>query len=149
MSGQQPSHSRARAPRKPPDGVVGPPAGAVADSFTKEWADLVNEASPSEALVERVARWMHSSDPGRFQRMVGIAAVDKTKQIALYRDDWFELAGLSADQFDRDDVAKVLERCRLAVAVVGNQRVRRVGKAIYETGFVRQPSRNLRYSTRS
>ena len=110
----------------------------LAESVTKEWGDLVNTEPSSEALVERVARSMYHSEPGRFHWIVGIGAIDKTKQFSLYRDDWFEIAGLSADQFEGDDVARVLERCRLAVAVVGDKRIMRVGKAVYETGFIRQ-----------
>jgi AbiV family abortive infection protein len=114
----------------------------LAESVTKEWGDFINREGPSEALVEGVARSMHHSEPGRFHWMVGIGAVDKTKQLSLYRDDWFKIAGLSADQFDGDDVARVLERCRLAVTVVGDKRIMRVGMAIYETGLLRQSGRS-------
>jgi AbiV family abortive infection protein len=130
-------------PGKRPSGHVRKQAAVssllLAESFTKEWRDLVKREGGSEVLVEDVARWMRDSEPGRFHGMVGIGAVDKTKQLSLYRDDWFELAGLSADQFDGEDVARVLERCRLVVAVVDDKRIMRVGKAIYETGLIRQP----------
>ena len=139
------SHATALGPcQKTGSGVVAPIGRVRREGMGR----LVNTEPPSEALVERVARSMYNSEPGRFHWMVGIGAVDKTKQLSLYRDDWFEIAGLSADQFEGDDVARVLERCRLAVAVVGDKRVVRVGKAIFETGLVCQSSRSFIRQTR-
>jgi AbiV family abortive infection protein len=103
----------------------------LAESVTKELGEVIISGAVDDELVERVASFMHESDSGRFHWLVGIGAVDKTKQVALYRDD----LGLSAEGFDGADLEKVVSRCRLAVAAVSDQRVMRVGKAIYEVTF--------------
>jgi AbiV family abortive infection protein len=107
----------------------------LAESVAKELGEAIMSGQASDELVERVTSFLHGSESGRFHWLVGIGAVDKTKQVALYRDDWFEAAGLSAEQFSGVDLETLFERCRLAVAAVSDQRTMRVGKAIYETGF--------------
>jgi hypothetical protein len=59
-------------------------------------------------------------------------ALEEYLQVALYRDDLYAATGLSAEGFDAADLEKVFSRCRLAVAAVSDQRVMRVGKAIYK-----------------
>jgi len=107
----------------------------LAESVANELGEVIMNGPINDELVERVARFMHENKSGRFHWLVGIGAVDKTKQVALYRDDWLEAAGLSAEQFSGGDLEELFERCRLAVAAVSDQRVMRVGKAIYETSF--------------
>jgi AbiV family abortive infection protein len=105
----------------------------LAESVTKELGEVIISGAVDDELVERVARFMHESDSGRFHWLVDIGAVDKTKQLALYRDDdLYAATGLSADGFDGADLEKLFSQCRLAVAAVSDQRVMRVGKAIYE-----------------
>jgi AbiV family abortive infection protein len=104
----------------------------LADSVTKELGEVITSGAVDDVLVERVARFMHDSDSGRFHWLVGIGAVDKTKQVALYHDDLYAATGLSPEGFDGADLEKLFSRCRLAVAAVSDQRVMRVGKAIYE-----------------
>ena len=111
----------------------------LAESVTNELGEEIASCPTDNALVERVARFMHGSESGRFHWLVRIGAVDKTKQLGLYRDDWFETAGLGAAQFSDADAQTLFERCRLAVAGIGDQRVMRVGKALYEVGLSQNP----------
>src|ERR1700730_6405994 len=72
--------------------------------------------------IERVSRAMYDSEAGKFVRLVGVGAVDKTKQIAFYRDDWLESGGLHADQFDASDVTQLFEKCRAVIAALGDSK---------------------------
>jgi AbiV family abortive infection protein len=108
----------------------------LAESVAKELGAAITTGSASDELVERVARFMHGSESGRFHWLVRIGAMDKTKQVALYRDDWLDAAGLSADQFTYTDLQALFEQCRHAIAAVGDQRMMRVGKAIYEADLL-------------
>jgi AbiV family abortive infection protein len=107
----------------------------LAESVAKELGEVIVSGAADDELVERAARFMHESDSGRFHWLVGIGAVDKTKQVALYRDDFYAATGLTADGFDGADLEKVFGQRRLAVAAVSDQRVMRIGKAIYEVHF--------------
>ncbi len=94
----------------------------LAQYTTKELGDLVSSGPMTAELIERVARAMYVSEAGRFARLVGVGAVDKTKQIAFYRDDWLESAGLHAGQFEASDVTQLLEKCRAAIAALGDSK---------------------------
>jgi AbiV family abortive infection protein len=107
----------------------------LAEAVMKELGEVIISGSVDDELVERVARFMHENDSGRFHWLVGIGALDKTKQVALYRDDLCAAAGLGAEDFDGADLEKLFSQCRLAVAAVSDQRMMRVGKAIYEAQF--------------
>jgi AbiV family abortive infection protein len=87
-----------------------------------------------DILVERVAKALFESRDGKFSREVLMGALDKTKQVALYRDGWLDAAGLHADQFDQSDVTALFDRVRSAIEAVGDQKLVRVGRAIYEVG---------------
>ena len=60
-------------------------------------------------------------------------ALDKTKQLGLYCDDWMTEASLHADQFSNTDVNAILSIARRAIDVVDDARSMRTGRAIYET----------------
>jgi hypothetical protein len=60
-------------------------------------------------------------------------ALDKTKQLGLYRDDWLTDASLHADQFSDTDVNAIFSIARRAIEVVDDARIMRTGRAIYET----------------
>lgn len=104
----------------------------LAQYTTRELSDVVTSGPINTELIERVARAMYASEAGRFDRLVGLGAVDKTKQLAFYRDDWLESTGLHADQFEASDVTQLFDKCRVAIAAVSDSRTMRVGKAIYE-----------------
>jgi hypothetical protein len=72
---------------------------------------------------------------------VSLGAVDKTKQIGFYHDDWRDSDGLHADQFEASDVTQLFEKCRAAIAALGDSKTMRVGKAIYDIG--RKPAAPL------
>jgi AbiV family abortive infection protein len=104
----------------------------LAQYTTKELSDLVSSGPMTAELIERVARAMYESEAGKFARLVDFGAIDKTKQLAFYRDDWLESAGIHADQFDASDVTQLFDKCRSAIAAVGNSKTMRVGRAIYK-----------------
>src|SRR4029077_10964525 len=52
----------------------------------REFGTVVDDAN--EELVQRVAEAFRLSDEGRFMSHVRIGALDKTKQLGFYRDDW-------------------------------------------------------------
>ena len=108
----------------------------LAQYTTKELGDLVSSGPVTAELIERVSRAMYESEAGKFVRLVGVGAVDKTKQIAFYRDDWLESAGLHADQFDASDVTQLFEKCRAAIAALGDSKTMHVGRAIWRTGVM-------------
>ncbi|HWX32095.1 MAG TPA: hypothetical protein VNZ53_32275 [Steroidobacteraceae bacterium] len=60
-------------------------------------------------------------------------ALEKTKQLGLYRDDWLTDASLHADQFSGADVSAIFSIARRAIEVVDDARIMRTGRAIYET----------------
>lgn len=108
----------------------------LAQYTTKELGDLVSSSPVTAELIERVSRTMYESEAGKFVRLVGVGAVDKTKHIAFYRDDWLESAGLHADQFDASDVTQLFEKCRAAIAALGDSKTMHVGRAIWRTGVI-------------
>jgi AbiV family abortive infection protein len=105
----------------------------LAKYTTSELNDTIHAEPMTNELIERVARAMSESEAGRFDWLVSLGAVDKTKQIGFYHDDWLEAAGLHADQFEASDVTQVFEKCRAAIAALGDSKTMHVGKAIYAT----------------
>lgn len=103
----------------------------LAQYTTKELDDLVSSGPMTSELIERVARAMYESEAGRFARLVDVGAVDKTKLIAFYRDGWLESAGLHAGQFEASDVTQLFEKCRAAIAALGDSKTMHVGRAIW------------------
>ena len=97
----------------------------------KEFGTAVDDAN--EELVQRVADAFRLSPEGRLMSQVEGGALDKTKQLGLYRDDWMTEASLHADQFSNTDVNAILSIARRAIDVVDDARIMRTGRAIYET----------------
>jgi hypothetical protein len=85
----------------------------------------------TDKIVEQIARAMSESESGRFARHVDMRAIDKTKQLALYHDDWAAEAGLDSKQFSVTDVKQIHNLCRQAVEAMGDDLVMTVGRAIY------------------
>ncbi len=103
----------------------------LASFAVREFGAVVDDAN--EELVQRVAAAFRLSDEGRFMSQVHVGALDKTKQLGLYRDDWLTDASLHADQFNGADVDAIFTIARRAIEVVGDARMMRTGRAIYET----------------
>jgi hypothetical protein len=104
----------------------------LADRTVTEVGDAdIEDAIPDE-FVERVAKAMYESDAGKFSRRVKIGALDMAKQVALYRDDWFESAGLYSSSFEVVDVTDMFDRARSAIRAVGVPKIMRAARAIYE-----------------
>lgn len=97
----------------------------------KEFGTVVDDAN--EALLQRVADAFRLSDEGRLMSQVLGGALEKTKHLGLYRDDWLTEASLHADQFSDTDVDAIFTIARRAIEVVDDGRIMRTGRAIYET----------------
>jgi AbiV family abortive infection protein len=103
----------------------------LASFAVKEFGTEVDDTS--EELVHRVAEAFRLSPEGRFMSQVHLGAVDKTKQLGFYRDDWLMAASLHADQFSGADVDAIFSIARCAGEAVCDGRIMRTGRAIYET----------------
>jgi len=107
----------------------------LASFAVKEFGDLDAEVAIADDLIERVSKAFQDSPEGKFLTHVGIGALEMTKHIGIYRDDWLTAASLHADQFNEADVTSMFETARRAIAVVGDPRIMRTGRAIYETSL--------------
>jgi AbiV family abortive infection protein len=97
----------------------------------REFGTVVDDAN--EELVQRVAEAFRLSHEGQLMSQVQGGALDKTKQLGLYRDDWLTDASLHADQFSDADVNAIFAIAGRAIEVVDDARIMRTGRAIYET----------------
>ena len=88
----------------------------------------------SDELVERLAKALYESEEGRFSELVSIGVLDKIKQSAMYYDEFFSSLDLHYSQFDKSHVDELFDKAQSAIAAVGDQRIMRVGRAIYEVG---------------
>jgi hypothetical protein len=91
------------------------------------------DAPITDELLEQVAMAFASSPEGRFLTHVEMGALEKTKHMGIYWDDWLTAASLHADQFDEADVTSMFETARRAVGVLDDPLIMRTGRAIYET----------------
>jgi hypothetical protein len=105
----------------------------LAQFAVKEFGHQVDAGSGAddEQFVERVAKAMFESEHHLFNDHVEIGALNKTKQLAIYSDDWWAAAGLNQN-FERKDVEELFEKCRVAMRVVADAKMMRVGKAIFD-----------------
>jgi AbiV family abortive infection protein len=97
----------------------------------REFGTVVDDTN--EELVQRVVEAFRQSHEGQLMSQVQGGALDKTKQLGLYRDDWLTDASLHADQFSDTDVNAIFSIARRAIEVVDDARIMRTGRAIYET----------------
>jgi AbiV family abortive infection protein len=105
----------------------------LASFAVKEFSGIIKAPVVTDELVEGVARAFHDSLEGRFLGHIATGAVEKTKHLAMYRDEWLTSASLHTDQFVKSDVTGILEFARSAVAALNDARIMRTGRAIYET----------------
>lgn len=103
----------------------------LASFAVREFGTAVDHAD--EELGQRVAEAIRLSREGQFMSQVLGGAIEKTKQLGLYRDDWLTDASLHADQFSAADVDEIFSIARRAIEVVDDARIMRTGRAIYET----------------
>ena len=97
----------------------------------------------TDTFVEEVARAFYESAQGRFLSHIAIEALEKTKQVGIYRDDWLSALSLHASQFKEADVVSICDAARNAVAALSNNRVVQTGRAIFQTttlGFPCSPT---------
>lgn len=102
-------------------------ASVAIREFSAEFDDA------NEELVHRVAEAFRQSGEGQFMSNVHVGALDKAKQIGLYRDDWLTDASLHADQFTEADVDAIFTIARRAIQAVEDPLIMNTGRAIYET----------------
>ncbi len=103
-------------------------------SFAVEKFGAIDAEVPiTEDLLKRVSEAFQDSREGQFLAHVQGGILEKTKHIGIYRDDWLTAASLHADQFNEMDVISMFETARRAISVVGDERIMRTGRAIYET----------------
>ena len=86
----------------------------------------------TDDLIERMSEAFLESPEGQFLAHVEMGALEKTKHMGLYWDDWLTAASLHADQFNDADVTSMFETARRATKVIGDPRIMHVGRAIYE-----------------
>lgn len=104
----------------------------LARTAIDEVGDTNVDGPISDELVERVARALCESTEGRFSRLVSIGALDKTKQCAIYYDEFFSSVDLHYGQFDETDVRELVDKAQNAIAAIADHKMMRVGQAIYE-----------------
>lgn len=104
----------------------------LASVAVREFGGEVDSANEEE-LVHRVAEAFRLSREGQFMSNVHVGALDKAKQIGLYRDDWLTDASLHADQFSGADVDAIFTIARRAIEAVEDSLIMSTGRAIYET----------------
>jgi hypothetical protein len=105
----------------------------LASFAVREFGTVVDDVN--EELVQRVAEGFKLSRQGQLMSQVLGNALEKTKQLGLYRDDWLTDASLHADQFSDADVDAIFTIARQAIEVVSDARIMRTGRAIYETSL--------------
>lgn len=104
----------------------------LASFAVKEFGPLIGGSVPDDDLIERVAKSLYESHEGRLFRHIQIGAVEKTKHLAMYRDEWLTGASLHADQFEKSDVIALFEYARGAVNMLSDERAMRAARAMYE-----------------
>jgi AbiV family abortive infection protein len=103
--------------------------------YSIEYVGNLEDRQPEddEELAVKMAASIMTSDEGKFDRHVAIGAIDKTKQLAIYRDEWFEAIGAYDIGFDISAVTRVFDRCRTAIVALNDPKTMHVGAAIYNT----------------
>ena len=73
-----------------------------------------------------------------FCELVEMGAVDKSKEVALYRDEWLSAANLHADIFNRSPDKSMLNKTLASLREVLNPRCMPVGRIVYESYLERE-----------
>jgi AbiV family abortive infection protein len=105
----------------------------LASFAVEKFGDMDAEVTITDDLLKHVSEAFRDSPEGQFLAHVQSGVLEKTKHIGIYRDDWLTVASLHADQFNEADVTSMFETARRAIAIVGDARIMRTGRAIYET----------------
>jgi AbiV family abortive infection protein len=105
----------------------------LASFAVEKFGDTDAELVITDDLIERVSKAFWDSPEGQFLAHVEMGALEKTKHMGMYWDDWLTAASLHADQFNDADVTSMFETARRAIKVIGDPRIMHVGRAIYET----------------
>lgn len=88
-------------------------------------------AKIKEAATEHMVRFLNESPHDRFFELSFFGSIDKTKQAALYVDDFFLSFDISPFKFSRADAESMIDRARKAAGLMDHPLVPTVAKAIY------------------
>lgn len=104
----------------------------LANHSIQAFGDRINE--DYAALLSELAQSYNSSAVGKLYLHMMIGALDKTKQVALYKDEVGPLSLFNADQFSKKDVDELTDHLIPIVPLIFDQRTMHVARAIYEAG---------------
>jgi AbiV family abortive infection protein len=92
--------------------------------------------SPEEEadLREELAKLMAHSKPARLLNLIALQAVEKTKHVGFYADEWTINKGVTSMQFSSTDCEAAVEEARNAIRMLRSPEHLRVAKAVYLTG---------------
>jgi AbiV family abortive infection protein len=92
--------------------------------------------SPEEEadLREKLARLMATSRPARLMELIALHAVEKTKQIGFYADEWVIETGFKASEFSPAQCKEAIEEARSAVRLLRSADHLWIAETIYLTG---------------
>lgn len=99
----------------------------VAEFAVKTLGTSLDQVTPK--FVERIQ--LSSGETGRFAIAVEVRGLDKTKQRALYSDDWLQTAELYADRFTDRDVQHIFDKCLEAITALEDPSVMKIGKTVF------------------
>lgn len=97
-----------------------------------------------EDLIERLAEELCETEAMRFSAQIEMGAVDKTKELALYRDEWLLALNLHVDIFERSPDKSMLQKTLAALREVMNDRCMEVGRLLFELYLERDTKRPKR-----
>src|SRR5262249_4923980 len=85
----------------------------------------------TDEILEQIALAIWESKSGQFSAHVKLGVIDKTKQLAIYHDDWAAEADLYSQPFSAADVKQIHDLCREVIKAIRDRRVMHVGRTIY------------------
>ncbi len=105
--------------------------------ITKGTANMRNDQKSIDLLSHKLLQ----TEAIQFCQQVEMGAIDKTKELALYRDGWLSKINLHADMFDTSTVKPMLEKTLDALETVVNPLCMKAGRAVYELYLEREQYR--------
>jgi AbiV family abortive infection protein len=115
-------------------------AAASALLLAKQAEEIAREVDPNvpidDELVSLLAEELIKTDAMRSFELVEMGAVDKTKEVALYRDDWLSATDLHADTFSSD--RSMLDKTLASLRTVVSPRCMCVARILYESYLQRE-----------
>lgn len=85
-------------------------------------------------LREKLAHLMATSRPARLMELIALHAVEKTKHVGFYADEWVIDAGIRASEFSAEGCAEAVDEAKSAVRLLRSGDHLQIAKAIYLAG---------------